>query len=62
MLPDGIFELKELPQDLLIIGTESIGLELGQGLARLGSKVTIIETNQDILNLMDHDCVLYLEN
>ncbi len=36
------FEFKELPPRLLVIGGGYIGLELGQGLARLGSFTQII--------------------
>lgn len=36
-------ELKELPQSLVVIGGNYIGLEMGQVFANLGSKVTIVE-------------------
>lgn len=36
-------ELSELPESLVVIGGNSIGLELGQVFANLGSKVTIVE-------------------
>lgn len=38
-----IFELKKLPSHLIVLGAGPIGLELGQGFAHLGSKVTIID-------------------
>ncbi|MGE5501517.1 MAG: dihydrolipoyl dehydrogenase family protein [Ignavibacteriales bacterium] len=41
-----IFDLKELPAQLTVIGGGPIGLELGQAFARLGSKVTILEADR----------------
>ena len=46
------FELKELPPRLLVIGGGYIGLELGQGLARLGSQTQIIVRGDRVL---DHE-------
>ena len=37
------WELDKLPARTIVLGGGYIGLELGQGLARLGSKVTVIE-------------------
>ena len=42
---------RELPASLAILGGGAIGLELGQALARLGSKVTIIEAGPTFLHL-----------
>lgn len=36
-------ELTELPESLVVIGGNAVGLELGQLFARLGSRVTIVE-------------------
>lgn len=44
------FELKELPSRLLVIGGGYIGLELGQGLARLGSQTQIIVRGSSVLD------------
>lgn len=38
-----IFKLEKLPEHLIILGGGPIGLELGQGFAHLGSKVTVID-------------------
>jgi len=38
-----IFDVKELPRRLLVLGGGSIGLELGQAFRRLGSEVTVVE-------------------
>ena len=40
---EGLFELKALPEHLVILGGGPIGIELGQAFRRLGSGVTIIE-------------------
>ncbi len=44
-----IWGLTELPDDLVILGGGSIGGELGQAFARLGSQVTIVEGAPRIL-------------
>lgn len=46
------FDLKQLPSRLLVIGGGYIGLELGQGLARLGSQTQIIVRGD---RLLDHE-------
>jgi len=38
---ENLFELPEMPKNLLIIGSGPIGMEMGQAFALLGSKVTI---------------------
>ncbi len=40
---ENIFELREQPKHLIVIGGGPIGLEMAQAHARLGSKVTVIE-------------------
>lgn len=40
---DSVWSLSELPGRLLVLGGGPIGCELGQGFARLGSQVTIVE-------------------
>jgi pyruvate/2-oxoglutarate dehydrogenase complex dihydrolipoamide dehydrogenase (E3) component len=40
---ESIFELKRLPEHLVIIGAGPIGLELAQALHRLGARVTVLE-------------------
>jgi dihydrolipoamide dehydrogenase len=44
------FDLKELPPRLLVVGGGYIGLELGQGLTRLGSKTQIIVRGDRVLD------------
>jgi pyruvate/2-oxoglutarate dehydrogenase complex dihydrolipoamide dehydrogenase (E3) component len=42
---------RELPGSLTILGGGAIGIELGQAFARLGSKVTVIESDETFLHL-----------
>ncbi len=50
-----ILELKELPESLIIIGGNYIGLEFGQMFSRFGSKITIIEKSKMLLSKEDAD-------
>jgi pyruvate/2-oxoglutarate dehydrogenase complex dihydrolipoamide dehydrogenase (E3) component len=56
-----IFDLRELPQRLLVLGGGYIGLELGQGMARLGSEVRIIDANSRVLAREEADATAILE-
>lgn len=40
---DTVWELDRLPDNLVVLGGGSIGCELGQGFARLGARVTLVE-------------------
>ena len=46
---DTIWELKELPESVAIIGGGAIGLEIGQALLHFGSKVKVIEALDSLL-------------
>ena len=46
---ESLFELERLPQRLAIVGGGSIGVEMGQAFQRLGSEVTIIERDKQVL-------------
>ena len=46
---DTVWELRELPGRLVILGGGSIGCELGQAFARLGATVTIVEMADRLL-------------
>lgn len=47
---DSFWELRELPGRLLILGGGAIGCELGQAMARLGSRVSIVHRGPRILS------------
>jgi pyruvate/2-oxoglutarate dehydrogenase complex dihydrolipoamide dehydrogenase (E3) component len=46
---ESIFQIDHLPERILIVGGGPIGVEIGQALNRLGSKVTIIHRGDNIL-------------
>jgi dihydrolipoamide dehydrogenase len=50
-----ILDLEEVPEHLLIIGGNYIGLEFGQMFRRFGSKVTILERSSRIMAREDED-------
>ncbi len=52
---ESILELEDLPEHLIIVGGGYIGLEFGQMFHRFGSKVTIIETSNQLANKEDED-------
>lgn len=49
------FDLKDLPKRFIVIGGGYIGLELGQGLQRLGCQVTILEVGKRLIPREDAD-------
>lgn len=48
-----LFTCQKLPEHLVVLGAGPIGIELGQAMARLGAKVTIIETSNNLLGMFD---------
>src|SRR5919201_2004514 len=54
-------ELKEQPESMIVLGGGPIGCELGQALARLGIKVTIVEYGQQILGPEDLDVAEFMQ-
>jgi dihydrolipoamide dehydrogenase len=50
-----ILELKELPESMIIIGGNYIGLEYGQMFSRFGTKITILEKGKTIMSREDAD-------
>ncbi|NDJ61308.1 MAG: mercuric reductase [Chloroflexi bacterium] len=50
-----ILHLDTLPQHLMILGGNYIGLEMGQAFRRFGSEVTIIETSECVIHREDDD-------
>ncbi len=55
------FELTALPQTVAVMGGGYIGLELGQGLARCGAAVHIIDGNERVLAREEVDASAQLE-
>ncbi len=49
MTSDDVLQLRERPDRLIVIGAGPVGLELGQALSRLGSRVTFVEVEERIL-------------
>ncbi len=52
--------LDEVPERLVVVGGGYIGLELGEAFAKLGSAVTVVEAEQQILPLYDRRLTLPL--
>ena len=52
---DSLFDLEELPESLTIIGGGYIGLEIAQAYHRFGSRVTVVEYFDHILNTQTED-------
>jgi pyruvate/2-oxoglutarate dehydrogenase complex dihydrolipoamide dehydrogenase (E3) component len=57
-----ILDLEEVPEHLLVIGGNYIGLEFGQMFRRFGSKVTILEKSPRLLLREDEDVAEELTN
>ncbi len=56
-----VFQLKELPKRLIVLGGGAIGAELGQAFARFGSNVTMIEMDERILGKEDEEVSALME-
>ena len=58
---ENVWELRELPPRLLVMGAGPIGCELAQSFARLGSAVTLVDMAPQILPREDGDVANQLE-
>ena len=58
---DTIFSMERFPQRLLVLGGGPAGVELAQAFCRLGSQVSIIEIEQQLLPSEDEDIADLLE-
>ncbi len=58
---DNIWELRQLPRRLVVIGGGPIGCELAQAFQRLGSQVTLLERGPDILPKEDRDMATFVQ-
>jgi len=52
---ESVFQIKKLPQSLIVLGGGPIGLELGQSFARFGSEVTVVEMDKRLLPKEDEE-------
>jgi pyruvate/2-oxoglutarate dehydrogenase complex dihydrolipoamide dehydrogenase (E3) component len=58
---DNIWDIREQPRRLAVIGGGPIGCELGQCFARLGTKVIQVQTASQLLNREDDEVVRIME-
>lgn len=58
---ESLFNLNERPERILVLGGGPIGIEMGQTLARLGSKVTIVEKDERLLTQSEPECSAILQ-
>jgi pyruvate/2-oxoglutarate dehydrogenase complex dihydrolipoamide dehydrogenase (E3) component len=55
-------ELDRVPEHLLVVGGGYVGIELSQAMRRFGSKVTVIDRNQRLMQKEDQDVCEALRN
>ena len=53
----GALEMKELPDTMLVVGGGIIGLEMAQVYSELGTKITVVEFGDQLMNGVDKDIV-----
>ncbi len=58
---DTVWELRELPRRLVVLGGGPIGCELAQAFSRLGSSVTQVERNPHVLMREDPDAIEFMQ-
>ncbi|WP_245929286.1 dihydrolipoyl dehydrogenase [Agarilytica rhodophyticola] len=59
---DNLWQLKELPKRLLVVGGGPIGCELAQAFSRLGANVTVVDMADKLLPRADNDVSSYVQN
>jgi pyruvate/2-oxoglutarate dehydrogenase complex dihydrolipoamide dehydrogenase (E3) component len=59
---ESVWDLRELPRRLIVMGGGSIGCELGQAFARLGAQVTLVEALPRILSREDPDAARLVQD
>ncbi|MCW3061843.1 MAG: mercuric reductase [Capsulimonas sp.] len=50
-----LFDLKEIPEALLVVGGGPVGVEMAQAFGRLGSRVTLVQKGDRLLPRDDHE-------
>ena len=55
--PDQLLSLRELPNDLIIVGAGLIGIEYASLLATLGVDVTLVDEHAELLSFFDREIV-----
>ena len=58
---DTIWDLRERPAKLMVVGAGPIGCELAQAFSRLGSEVTIIDIVDNVMGKEDPDVASYVK-
>lgn len=58
---ESIMDLTELPEHLVVLGGGYIGLEFGQMFSRFGSRVTVIQSNDQIVPREDREVAAELQ-
>lgn len=59
---DNFWTIRTLPERLLVLGGGPIACELAQAMARLGSRVTLVEQAKTLLPNEDNDISAYIED
>jgi len=59
---ESVFELKQRPQRLMVLGAGPIGIEMAQAFQRLGSEVTVVGRASGILRRDDSELAKLLED
>ena len=59
---DSLWDLRELPRRLLVMGGGPIGCELAQSFARLGSEVTVVDMMPQIMPREDGEVAAHVES
>ena len=54
---DGILDLKSLPTSMVVVGAGVIGIEYASMFAALGTKVTVVEKRDSMLDFCDPEIV-----
>lgn len=59
---ENIFEIKDIPKSITILGGGAIGTEMAQAFSRLGAKITIIHMDEHLIPNGDREAGVLLED